>query len=68
VFYILISLIGGGGYSFYRLLPRWCDKFNRLLFEQKTETLNQWQTLSVLGKVGWWSFFMIAVNCWLFLS
>jgi hypothetical protein len=68
VFYIIVSLIGGGAYRLYRLLPRWCDKFKGLLYEQKTETLTQWQGLSMFGKIGWWSFFMAAINCWLFLT
>ena len=68
VFYIMIAVIGGGCYRFYRSLPRWYENFKHFLSEEKTETLNQWRSLSVQGKVVWWSFFMAAINCWLFLT
>jgi hypothetical protein len=68
VFYIMISLIGGGGYRLYRLLPRWWENFKQLISEQKAETLMQWQSLSVRGKVVWYSLFITLINGWLFLA
>lgn len=68
VFYILISLIASVVYKFYRSLPRWKDKVKQSLERQKTQTLMQWQEMSVLGKMAWWSFFITTVNCWLFLT
>lgn len=68
VFYLLLSLIGAAAYQLYHLLPLWKDQCKEKLEQQKTETLTQWQELSVLGKMAWWSFFLTAVNCWLFLS
>lgn len=68
VFYILISLIGSAVYKLYHSLPRWKDKCKQRLEQQKTQTLMQWQEMSVLGKMAWWSFFITTVNCWLFLT
>jgi len=68
VFYILLSLIGSAVYKLYRALPRWTDTFKQRLERQKTQTLMQWQEMSVLGKMAWWSFFITTVNCWLFLT
>jgi len=68
VFYILLSLIGSAVYKLYRALPRWKDTFKQRLEQQKTQTLMQWQEMSVLGKMAWWSFFITTVNCWLFLT
>jgi len=68
VFYILLSVIGSAVYKLYRVLPRWKDTFKQRLEQQKTETLMQWQEMSVLGKMAWWSFFITTVNCWLFLT
>jgi len=67
VFYILISLIGSAVYKFYRSLPRWKDKIKQSLEQQKTQALMQWQAISVLGKIAWWTFFIATFNCWLFL-
>ncbi len=68
VFYILISLIGSAVYKFYCALPRWKDKFKQSLAQQKTEVFMQWQEMSVLAKIAWWSFFITSLNCWLFLT
>lgn len=68
VFYILLSLIGSAVYKLYCALPRWKDTFKQRLEQQKTQTLMQWQEMSVLGKMAWWSFFITTVNCWLFLT
>ena len=67
VFYILISLIGSAVYKLYRALPRWKDKIKQSLEQQKTQALMQWQAISVLGKIAWWTFFIATFNCWLFL-
>lgn len=67
VFYILISAISGGVYKLYCLLPRWKDQCKQRLERQKTETLMQWQGLSMLEKMAWW-IFLITLIFWFFLS
>ncbi len=68
VFYLLISLISVGVYRLYHALPRWQQQFKQLLQRQQAEALAQWQALSALYKMAWWSFFLTAINCWLFLT
>jgi hypothetical protein len=67
VFYILVPLILCIFYLLYHFLPVLYVKFKHFLQLQKTETLMQWQALSVTGKIAWWSFFILVLNCWLFL-
>jgi hypothetical protein len=68
VFYMLISMIGGGLYQLYRQLPRWQHHLKQLLQRQHAEALAQWQALSMPWKIVWWSFFITTLNCWLFLT
>jgi hypothetical protein len=68
VFYILIASIFYGLYRFYRFLPCWFEKLKEKLLQQLEETFSQWHQVSVIGKMLWWSFFITAFNCWLFLT
>ncbi len=66
VFYTLVPLILSICYLLYRFLPVLYSKFKHFLQQQKTETLKQWQALSITGKIAWWSFFILVLNGWLF--
>lgn len=68
VFYILITIIGGSVYRLYRQLPRWYHKLEHKLYQQTVVTLVQWRAVSIIGRMAWWSFFITAINCWLFLT
>lgn len=68
VFYLLMALLSGSIYKLYRQLPSWTDKLKQRLIQQVYETFMQWEGLSMLGKIAWWSFFLTAFNCWLFLA
>lgn len=67
VFYILMMIISGSIYKLYRQLPRWYHKLEQKLYQKTVETLAQWRAVSIIGRIAWWSFFITAVNCWLFL-
>ena len=68
VFYLLVSLIATAIYKLCQFLPSWQHKLKQNVEQQKTETLTQWHELSALKKMAWWSFFLTAFNCWLYLS
>ena len=68
VFYILLAVIFYSLHRLYRFLPYWVVKQKEKLFYQIEETFAEWRQVSVIGKMFWWSFFMIAFNSWLFLA
>ncbi len=68
VFYVLMALIGGSIYKLYRQLPAWRDSLKQRLIQKVYETFLQWEALSMFSKMAWWSFFLTAFNCWLFLA
>ncbi len=67
VFYILVPLILSICYLLYHFLPTFYRQFAVFLRQQKSETLVQWQALSMTYKIAWWSVFLLLLNCWLFL-
>ena len=68
VFYVLMAVLGSSIYKLYRQLPDWRDRLKQRLLQQVSETFMQWEALSMLCKMAWWSFFITAFNCWLFLA
>lgn len=68
VFYLLMAVLSGSIYKLYRQLPSWTGKLKQRLIQQVYETFMQWEGLSMLGKIAWWSFFLTAFNYWLFLA
>lgn len=62
VFYILAPLVFCGLYLLYCFCCYWYYKLKHNLHQQKTETLAQWQALSVLKKIAWWCFLIVVIG------
>jgi hypothetical protein len=68
VFYILFSIISYGLYRLYRFLPRCYQSCKNSLANDKAQILAYWHSLSLLTRLKYYSFLVIALSCWLFFG
>jgi hypothetical protein len=67
VFYTLMTIIGLILYGLYRQLPVWRDRLIEKIKQHIAETVSEWHSVSILGKIAWWSVSITMMSYWLFI-